>query len=154
MGLTLRRALAMLRQGAESMVAKIVPAILAWARGPLTELTAGCLIDPPVRVVEGDVAAVIAEGAGAYDAITLDVDNGPDGPTRVGNDRLYRAGGLAAARGALRPGGRLALWSAAPDAAFAKRFASARFKVTEPVVRTRQIGKGGATSSGLAFRPI
>ena len=142
MGFTLRRALAVLPQGAEVVVAEIVPAILAWARGPMAALTAGCLDDPRVRVIEGDVGAAIAAGGGAYDAIMLDVDNGPDGLSREGNDRLYRAGGLAAARAALRPGGVLAVWSAAPDPAFARRFRSAGFDVKEHVVRARSNGKG------------
>jgi spermidine synthase len=140
MGFTLRRALAVLGPRVTVTVAEIVPAILDWAKGPMAALTAGCLDDPRTRVVEGDVAGVIREGG--WDAILLDVDNGPDGLTRAGNDRLYRAGGLAAAREALRPGGRLAVWSAGSDAAFAKRFASAGFAVTEHVVRARQNGKG------------
>jgi spermidine synthase len=138
MGFTLRKALAVC--DAEVTVAEIVPAILAWARGPMAALTAGCLDDARTRVFEGDVVDAIR--GGGWDAILLDVDNGPDGLTRPGNDRLYRAGGLAAARDALRPGGRLAVWSAAPDAAFAKRFASAGFAVTEHAVRARQNGKG------------
>ena len=144
MGFTLRRALALLGPRVEVTVAEIVPAILEWAKGPMAALTAGCLDDPRTRVVEGDVAEVIRQGQTAcgWDAILLDVDNGPDGLTRAGNDRLYRAGGLAAAREALRPGGRLAVWSAAPDAAFAKRFAGAGFAVSEHVVRARQNGKG------------
>lgn len=140
MGFTLRRALALLGAEAEVTVAEIVPAILAWARGPMAALTAGCLDDARTRVFEGDVADAIA--AGGWDAILLDVDNGPDGLSRAGNDRLYRAGGLAAARAALRPGGVLALWSAGPDAAFAKRFGAAGFQVTEHVVRARANGKG------------
>ena len=140
MGFTLRRALAVLPAGAEVAVAEIVPRILEWARGPMAGLTAGCLDDARTRVVEGDVAGVVQEGG--WDAILLDVDNGPDGLSRAGNDRLYRAGGLAAARAALRPGGRLAVWSAAPDAAFAKRFAGAGFVVSEQVVRARSNGKG------------
>lgn len=140
MGFTLRQALALLGPRAEVTVAEIVPAILAWARGPMAGLTAGCLDDARTRVFEGDVADAIAPGG--WDAILLDVDNGPDGLSRAGNDRLYRAGGLAAARAALRPGGVLALWSAGPDAAFAKRFGSAGFAVTEHVVRARANGKG------------
>ena len=144
MGFTLRRALAVLPPGAEVTVAEIVPAILDWARGPMAGLTAGCLDDPRVRVVKGDVGAVIGarDIGGGWDAILLDVDNGPDGLSRAGNDRLYKAGGLQAARAALRAGGVLAIWSAAPDAAFAKRFAGAGFAVTEHAVRARQNGKG------------
>ena len=142
MGFTLRAALKALAADAELVVVEIVPAILAWARGPMAELAAGCLDEPRVRVIEGDVARVIADGAGSYDAILLDVDNGPDGLSRAGNDRLYHAGGLAAARAALRPGGVLAVWSAAPDAAFVRRFRQAGFAVTEHAVRARSNGKG------------
>jgi spermidine synthase len=142
MGFTLRRALAVLPPRAEAVVAEIVPAILAWARGPMAQLTAGCLDDPRVMVSEGDVGTVIRGNPGAYDAILLDVDNGPDGLSRAGNDRLYHAGGLAAARAALRPGGVLAVWSAAPDASFVRRFKAAGFQVEEHVVRARSNGKG------------
>jgi len=119
-----------------------VPKIITWARGPMTALTAGCLDDPRVRLIEGDVAAVIAAGRAAYDAILLDVDNGPDGLTRAGNDGLYAPAGLAAARAALKPGGILAIWSAAPDNAFARRLGAAGFAVEEVGVRARANGKG------------
>jgi spermidine synthase len=123
-------------------VAELVPGIVEWARGPMAELTAGCLDDPRVTLVQEDVAASIRAGAGAYDAILLDVDNGPDGLTRAGNDRLYSATGLAAARSALTPGGVLAVWSAGPDPRFARRLGEAGFAVEEVVVRARQNGKG------------
>ena len=142
MGFTLRAALRALGADAEIVVAELVPAIVAWARGPMAALADGCLDDPRVTVIEGDVGAVIAEGAGAYDAILLDVDNGPDGLSRAGNDRLYHAGGLAAAKAALRPGGVLAVWSAAPDAGFVRRMKVAGFAVEEVVVRARSNGKG------------
>jgi spermidine synthase len=142
MGFTLRAALAALRRDARVTVAELVPEILRWARGPMAELAAGCLDDKRVTLVEDDVAALIEQGEGAYDAILLDVDNGPDGLSREGNDRLYSAGGLAAAKAALRPGGILAIWSAAPDAAFARRLAKAGFAVEEVGVRARSNGKG------------
>ena len=142
MGFTLRAALRALGADAEVVVAELVPGIIAWARGPMAVLTDGCLDDPRVTVIEGDVGAVIADGVGAYDAILLDVDNGPDGLSRAGNDRLYHAGGLAAAKAALRPGGVLAVWSAAPDAGFVRRMRSAGFAVEEVVVRARSNGKG------------
>lgn len=142
MGFTLRAALRVLGKDARLTVAELVPEIIAWARGPMTDLTAGCLDDPRVTVVEVDVAALIASGAGAYDAILLDVDNGPDGLTRAGNNRLYSARGLDAARAALKPGGVLAVWSAAPDAAFARRLRETGFAVEEVAVRARSNGKG------------
>jgi spermidine synthase len=142
MGFTLRAALAALGRDARVEVAELVPKIIAWARGPMADLTAGCLDDKRVRVIEGDVAPVIAAGRAAYDAILLDVDNGPDGLTRPGNDRLYGAEGLAAAKAALKPGGLLAVWSAAPDAAFARRLKQAGFAVDEVAVRARANGKG------------
>jgi len=142
MGFTLRSALAALGADAQLTVAELVPEIIQWARGPMVELAAGCLEDSRVRLIEGDVVAVIAEATGTYDAILLDVDNGPDGLTRNGNDRLYSMKGLAAAKAALKPGGILAVWSAAPDTAFAKRLSAAGFGVEEIAVRARSNGKG------------
>jgi len=142
MGFTLRAALRSLGPKAAITVAELVPEILEWARGPMRDLTAGCLDDRRVRIIEGDVAASIAQGKGSYDAILLDVDNGPDGLTRAGNDGLYSPSGLAAAKSALRPGGVLAIWSAAPDPAFARTLARAGFAVEEVAVRARSNGKG------------
>jgi spermidine synthase len=142
MGFTLRAALAMLGADARLSVVEIVPEIIAWARGPMAELAAGCLDDPRVRLIEDDVTEVIVRGAGRYDAILLDVDNGPDGLSREPNDRLYSMRGLEKARAALRPGGVLAVWSAAPDKAFARRLADAGFAVEEVGARARSNGKG------------
>ena len=142
MGFTLRAALTALPPGAQLTVAELVPEIIDWARGPMRELTAGCLDDPRVTLVGRDVAALIGAARGTYDAILLDVDNGPDGLTREGNDGLYSLPGLGAAKAALRPGGILAVWSAAPDPKFARRLATAGFAVEEVVVRARGNGKG------------
>lgn len=142
MGFTLRAVLATLGPQARVTVAELVPGILDWARGPMAALTDGCLDDPRVEVVIGDVGSAIADGAGRYDAILLDVDNGPDGLTREANDGLYTARGLAAARMALRPGGVLAVWSAGADAAFTRRLGQAGFAVDEVKVRARDNGKG------------
>jgi spermidine synthase len=141
MGFTLRAALCALGPGGRVTVAELVPEIVDWARGPMAALTAGCLEDPRVRLVLGDVADEIA-AASRYDAILLDVDNGPDGLTRAGNDRIYAVQGLARAKVALKPGGVLAIWSAAPDAAFARRLREAGFSVEEVAVRARRGGKG------------
>jgi spermidine synthase len=108
----------------------------------MASLTAGCLDDPRVHLVAGDVGAVIGSARGRYDAILLDVDNGPDGLTRAANDQLYSASGLALAKAALKPGGVLAIWSAGPDAAFARRLKQAGFRVEEATVRARSNGKG------------
>ena len=142
MGFTLRAALARLDGSGQVTVAELVPEIIEWARGPMAELAAGCLDDPRVRLVQADVADVIAEARGSYDAILLDVDNGPDGLVREANDRLYSAQGIAASIAALRPGGILAIWSAGPDPAFSRRLARAGLSVDEVVVRARSNGKG------------
>ena len=142
MGFTLRAALAILAPGARITVAELVPEIIEWARGPMAALAAGCLDDPRVELVERDVAAVISADPGRYDAILLDVDNGPDGLSRAANDRLYSMAGLALAKAALRPGGILAVWSAGPDAAFSRRLKDSGFVVEEVAVRARSNGKG------------
>jgi spermidine synthase len=142
MGFTLRAALAALGPKGRVTVAELVPEILQWARGPMAELTGDCLNDPRVTVIQGDVADAIAASAERYDAILLDVDNGPDGLVRDENDRIYSRPGLLAARRALRPGGVLAVWSAAPDKAFTRRLYAAKFAVEEVEVRARGNGKG------------
>ena len=142
MGFTLRAALKVADAHAELVVAELVPEIIAWARGPMAELAAGCLTDRRVVVEIDDVAGMISRARGSFDAILLDVDNGPDGLTRDANDRLYSPRGLEAARAALRPGGVLAVWSAAPDPRFARRMSEAGFRVEEVAVRARSNGKG------------
>lgn len=141
MGFTLRAALKELGPDARVVVAELVPAVVAWAREPMAEIFAGCLDDPRVEIRETDVAEQIADG-GRWDAILLDVDNGPDGLSRAANDRLYDRRGLGVARSALNPGGVLAVWSAHPDRAFATRLRQAGFEVEE--VSTRARGKRGA----------
>lgn len=143
MGFTLRAALAALPEDAEIVVAELIPAVVAWARGPLAPIFAGCLDDPRVSVREADVVAAIREGQSRYDAILLDVDNGPDGLMVEANDRLYDHAGLSHAKAALRPGGVLAVWSAGPDRNFTQRLRQAGFAVEERTVRARA-GAGGA----------
>jgi spermidine synthase len=142
MGFTLRKALALMGPDGKAVVAELVPGIIDWARGPMAELAAGCLDDPRTAVVMGDVGTAIARARGGYDAILLDVDNGPDGLTRLANDRLYTFDGLRAAKAALKPGGVLAVWSAAPDDRFRRRMGEVGFQVEEVAVRARQNGKG------------
>jgi len=135
MGFTLRAALAVLDTDASVTIAEIVPEIIDWARGPMQSVTAGCLDDARVVLVHDDVAMLIEAAIDGYDAILLDVDNGPDGLTREVNDGLYDGHGLHAAMAALRTGGILAVWSVEPDHAFAKRLHDAGFEVDEVAVR-------------------
>lgn len=142
MGFTLRAALAALGDDAGVTVVEIVPEIIEWARGPMSKLTAGCLDDPRVVLVGEDVAMLIDAAREAYDAILLDVDNGPEGLTRRLNDHLYSKHGLQAAMAALKPGGILAIWSATPEAAFNVLLADAGFNVVEEQVKAYTSGKG------------
>ncbi len=141
MGFTLRAALAGLGRDARVIVAELVPAVVTWARGPMAELTGGSLNDPRVTIRDGDVWDAIAAERAGFDAILLDVDNGPDGLSQSVNDRLYDLRGLQAARRALRPGGLLAVWSAAPSAAFTARLGQAGFAVDEVKARANK-GRG------------
>ena len=142
MGFTLRAALRAFGPNAEIVVAELVPAVVRWARGPMAELFGGSLDDRRVELVEADVAALIGRAKPLYDAILLDVDNGPEGMTQSANDHLYSMRGLAAARAALSPGGVLAVWSQGPDRAFAKRFEKAGFSVEDRKVRARGVHGG------------
>lgn len=142
MGFTLRAALAVLPADAEITVAELIPQVVAWARGPLAAIFAGCLDDPRVSIREADVASLIRAGKASYDAILLDVDNGPDGLMVAANDRLYDFAGLAAAKAALRKGGVLAIWSAGPDRSFTERLRMSGFSVDEKKVRANASGGG------------
>ena len=142
MGFTLRAALRRLGPKGWACVVELVPGIIEWARGPMAELADGCLDDPRTQLVMGDVGAEIARSRGSWEAILLDVDNGPDGLTRDANNGLYTMRGLEKARAALAPGGVLAVWSAGPDPAFTRRMRDAGFAVEEVQVRARQNGKG------------
>lgn len=129
LGFTMRAALKVLGPDAGIVVAEIVPEIVAWARGPMRALTAGGLDDARVQLVQDDVAMLIDAAFEAYDAILLDVDNGPEGLTRRVNDWLYSDAGLDAAMRALRPQGILAVWSAEPDTGFVGMLAQRGFTV-------------------------
>jgi spermidine synthase len=143
MGFTLRAALAVLGEQAQIIVAELVPAVVAWARGPMAKLYGDSLTDPRVRIREMDVGNLIRAARSEYDAILLDVDNGPEGMTRETNDGLYDLDGLAAAYMALRTGGVLAVWSSAPDAKFTARLRKTGFDVVENPVRAKG-PQGGA----------
>ena len=141
MGFTLRAALAALDSQALVVVAELVPAVVAWARGPMADLHGSSLTDSRVTIVETDVGRLIRDARASYDAILLDVDNGPDGLTRNANDALYNKTGLIAAREALRPGGVLAVWSSGPDQGFTENLRRAGFGVEE--IKARANGKRG-----------
>lgn len=128
-GFTLKSALSVLPGDATVVMAEILTAVVAWNRNPSFNLAANAMADPRVIVLERDVADAIGESRDAFDCIILDVDNGPAALSTDGNRRLYTAHGLHSIRTALRPGGCLAIWSAAPDPAFEKLLARAGFAV-------------------------
>ena len=142
MGFTLRTALAALDESASVQVVEIVPELLDWAQGPMAEVFGTCLDDRRVDVVIADVAAVIRAAREPFDAILLDVDNGPDGLTRPQNDTLYDDHGLTAMWRALAPGGVLSVWSAYPSPGFAARLDRAGFDVATHKVRAGRARRG------------
>jgi spermidine synthase len=152
MGFTLRAALTRLPKDARVTVAELVPSVVAWARTHIAVIHGDSLDDPRTAIHDGDVGDLIRAGEAAYDAILLDVDNGPEGLTRKANDSLYDAAGLAAAKRSLRPGGVLAVWSSAPNAAFTSRLRKAGFKVDEVQVRANGKGRGARHVIWLASR--
>jgi spermidine synthase len=143
MGFTLAAVLKDVGTKSRVEVAELIPAVVRWHRGPLAAVSGHALDDKRTVIREGDVARIIRSEKNAYDAILLDVDNGPRALTAKGNDRLYSMSGLRAAFDALRPGGILAIWSAGPDVAFVRRLQQAGFATEE--VRARGHGKRGST---------
>lgn len=141
MGFTLADALQRLGTKARIEVAELVPKVIEWNRGPLGELTGHPILDSRVTIHEADVARILKTKRRTYDAILLDVDNGPTGLTRQCNDWLYSHSGLNAAFRALQPEGILAVWSASPDRTFKKRLSQSGFEVDE--IRTRARGRHG-----------
>ena len=142
MGFTLAAALKTIGPDAEVVVAELVPEVVTWNRTLIGAPAGHPLSDRRSRVYVGDVADVIRREVGGFDAILLDVDNGPEALVRPANDWLYGPSGLRAARAALRPRGVLAVWSASPDRTFSKRLQQAGFDVREHVVRPHRAGKG------------
>jgi spermidine synthase len=153
MGFTLRAALAVLGPDARIMVAELVPAVIAWARGPMADIFGDSLTDSRASIREADVIEVIQSHSSAFDAILLDVDNGPEGLIRKANDALYDLKGLKAIRRALRPGGVLAVWSSGPNTSFSKRLRDAGFGVDEVAVRATTKRSGARHVIWFATRP-
>ena len=153
MGFTLRAALAELGVDASITVAELVPAVISWGMGPMAHIFDGCLGDPRVDLREGDVADVIGAATASYDAILLDVDNGPGGLNREINDGLYSTMGLGRAYRALQPGGVLAIWSAGPSSEFSLKLRQSGYAVDEQRVRARASGGGARHVIWLATKP-
>jgi len=152
MGYTTAAALHRLQADGQLVVAELVPAVVKWNRGPLADLAGRPLENDRVMVREVDVAQILKREHPTYDAILLDVDNGPEGLTRKGNDWLYSRAGLDAAFTTLRPAGVLAVWSASPDRAFAQRLREVGFEVDEVQVRSRGPRRGSRHTIWLAVR--
>ena len=140
MGFTLRAALDVLRTDAQVDVAELVPAVVDWNRGPLAHLAGRPLEDRRVRVLDEDVAVVMRAAHGRYDAILLDVDNGPEALTSPSNEALYGRAGLARARRALRPNGVFAVWSVYDDRQFSRRLRQEGFHTRTEYVSARPQG--------------
>ena len=146
MGFTLRATLDLLPADATVVVAELVPAVVEWNRGPLGALAGHPLKDERVRVETEDVAETLRSagrsGSGQFDAVMLDVDNGPDAFTAANNARLYDERGIAVVRAALKTGGVLAVWAVREDRKFVERLRKGGFDVEVRRVRGR-LGKGG-----------
>lgn len=153
MGFTLAAALRYVGGQAQVVVAELVPSVVAWNRGPLGERVGHPLQDSRVTVREGDVARILKAERDMYDAILLDVDNGPEGLTRKENNWLYSFDGLSAAYTALRPRGVLAVWSAGPAQDFQQRLRKVGYEVDEKRVRAHG-SKGARHVIWLARREI
>jgi spermidine synthase len=152
MGFTLAAALKELAADAEVIVAELVPTVVAWNRERLSALAGHPLDDPRVTVYEGDVGTLIRAEQGVYDAILLDVDNGPEGLTRKENDSLYSPAGLRAAKTALRKKGIFGVWSISPDHRFSKNLQQAGYEVDEIRARARGRHGGGRHMIWLATK--
>ena len=152
MGFTLRATLDLLPKSATVVVAELMPAVVDWNRGPLGPLAGHPLKDRRVRIELEDVAVTLRSNPGRFDAVLLDVDNGPAAFTSTDNTRLYNDAGLAALRAALRPGGVLGVWSAREDRKFEQRLRYGGFHVEVERVRARLKRVAPITSSFLLSR--
>jgi len=151
MGFTLAATLETLPESATVVVAELIPGVVKWNQEVLGECAGNPLADKRVQVIVSDVRELIKRAAGEYDAILLDVDNGPEGLTQDENDDLYSLMGLEEAYHALRPSGILAVWSAGPSPQFNSLLQKAGFTVDERHVRAHN-GKGARHVIWLAKR--
>ncbi|MBD3612678.1 MAG: hypothetical protein HUJ13_09790 [Hydrogenovibrio crunogenus] len=149
MGYTLATALACVTASSRVTVAELIPEVVEWNRGPLGECAGNPLADERSHVRVGDIAELIKQQKPDFDAILLDVDNGPEGMTNSDNNWLYSTEGLNALSNSLRPEGMLAVWSAGPDSKFITQLKKAGFKVSDKMVRARP-GKGSRHTIFLA----
>jgi spermidine synthase len=154
MGYTLAASLRQLGPDAEVVVAELVPAVVRWNREYLGSYAGHPLDDPRVTVREGDIARILKRERNSFDAILLDVDNGPEGLTHRENDWLYSNAGLGAAYDCLRPGGVLAVWSAGPDRGFSERLRTIGFEVAVHTVRAHAGRKGARHTIWVASRQV
>jgi spermidine synthase len=153
MGYTLAAALEQSEPDTLITVSELIPAVVRWNREQLGHLAGMPLDDPRVSVEEEDVAEIIRNRKSAWDAILLDVDNGPEGLTQETNDRLYGRSGLRTSFSALRPEGILAVWSSGADKAFTRRLKQCGFQTETLTVPVHKSGKGGRHTIWLAEKP-
>ena len=153
MGFTLAAALEHTRTDARITVSELIPAVIQWNREFLGHLAGNPLDDPRVEVKPEDVAKTIRDRASFWDAVLLDVDNGPEALTQKENKLLYSSSGLKACFSALRPGGILSVWSAGDDEAFTFRLRQCGFLAEKKTVRARTSQKGGRHILWLAQKP-
>ncbi len=153
MGYTLAAALEQAEPDTRITVSELIPAVVRWNRKHLGHLAGMPLDDPRVSVKEEDVAETIRKRKSAWDAILLDVDNGPEGLARKANNRLYGRSGLKTSFSALRHGGILAVWSSEANEAFTRRLKKCGFQAQTVSVRARKSGKGSRHTIWLAGKP-
>jgi spermidine synthase len=151
MGFTVRAALDVLPADASVVVAELLPAVVEWNRGPLAALAGNPLSDPRVRIDQRDVAETITSGAGEFDAILLDVDNGPEDLTTEGNAAIYTAAGITALHAALKTRGVLTIWAAKNDTKFQRQLRNAGFQVHVQIARDRA-NRGGRHTVFVAYK--
>ncbi len=142
LGFSLRRVLELVDKDAQVCVAELLPEVIEWNREYLQGVNGRLLDEPRVKIYVGDVYQCIVDaGKGAFDAILLDVDNGPSFTIQPDNDRLYDRQGLGLIYDALRPGGRVTFWSADPERGFVKKLRKAGFEAEEVSARAHKNAK-------------